>query len=75
MLRNGNYELAKDLKNALHSILEEFFAVEEEDEREYQTLRALFDELADRQNQSDFKTIWDARIICYAKDKEEETTA
>jgi exodeoxyribonuclease V gamma subunit len=50
-------------KNALHDILEQFFATEEEDEREIQTLRALFDDLADRQKQSGFNQKVDLEII------------
>lgn len=50
-------------KNALHFILEQFFAAEEEDQREIHTLRQLFDELTDRQKQSGFNQKVDLEII------------
>ena len=50
-------------KNALHAMLNQFFAADEEDEREIQTLRSLFDELADRQKQSGFNQKLDLEII------------
>ncbi|MGD8765256.1 MAG: exodeoxyribonuclease V subunit gamma, partial [Desulfobacteraceae bacterium] len=50
-------------KNALHFILEQFFTAEEDDEREFQTLRALFDELADHQKRSGFNQKADLEII------------
>jgi exodeoxyribonuclease V gamma subunit len=50
-------------KNALHFILEQIFATQEEDEREIQTLRMFFDQLADRQKQSGFNQKVDLEII------------
>lgn len=50
-------------KNALNFIFEQFFVSDEETEREIQTLRFLFDELADRQKQTGFDEKLELEVI------------
>lgn len=50
-------------KDALHVMLEQFFAADENVEREIQTLRNLCDELADRQKQSGFDETIELEVI------------